>query len=46
MPAYAIAHYELAKALTQKGLKEEAANEFRKAAELDPHLTPPAASAH
>jgi protein O-GlcNAc transferase len=45
VPTYALAHHELAVALTQKGLKEEAAGEYRKAAELDPHLTPPPTSA-
>ena len=45
MPSSAMAHFELGKALTQKGLKDEAASEFRKAAELDPHLAPPAAPA-
>jgi Flp pilus assembly protein TadD len=43
-PSYALAHYELGAALIQKGLKEEAAGEYRKAAELDPHLVPPATS--
>jgi Flp pilus assembly protein TadD len=41
LPTYALAHRELGVALTQKGLKEEASTEYRKAAELDPHLTPP-----
>jgi Flp pilus assembly protein TadD len=46
MPSYALAHYELGLALTQKGLKEEAGGEYRKASELDPHLVAPATSAH
>jgi len=41
MPNFAPAHYQLGLALTQKGAKEEAGREFQKAAELDPHLTPP-----
>jgi Flp pilus assembly protein TadD len=46
MPGYALAHYELGAALNQKGLKNEAGGEYRKAAELDPHLIPPAPSGH
>jgi protein O-GlcNAc transferase len=42
MPSYALAHHELGAALSQKGLKDEAAGEYRKAAELDPRLVPPA----
>jgi len=42
MPDYALAHYELGVALTQKGQKDEAAGEFRKAADLDPQLAAPA----
>jgi len=41
MPSYALAHYELGVALSQKGQKDEAAGEYRKAAELDPQLAPP-----
>jgi Flp pilus assembly protein TadD len=41
MPNYALAHYELGLALSRKGQKEEASDEYRKAAELDPHLAPP-----
>jgi tetratricopeptide (TPR) repeat protein len=41
LPSYALAHYELGVALTQKGQKDEAASEFRKAVELDPQLGPP-----
>jgi len=41
MPSYAPAHYQLGLALQRRGEKNEAALEFRKAAELDPHLTPP-----
>jgi Flp pilus assembly protein TadD len=41
MPSYALAHYELGSALRQKGIKDEAEKEYRKAAELDPHLAPP-----
>jgi tetratricopeptide (TPR) repeat protein len=41
MPSYALAHYELGLALSQRGLKDEAGGEYRKAAELDPHLVPP-----
>ncbi len=46
MPSYALAHYELGLALNQKGSKEEASAEYRKATELDPHLVPPADPAH
>jgi tetratricopeptide (TPR) repeat protein len=41
-PGYAAAHYQLGLALNQKGEKDEAKKEFQRAAELDPHLTPPA----
>ena len=41
-PNFAQAHYQLAIALRRKGDKDEAAKEFRKAAELDPQLAPPA----
>ena len=41
MPSYALAHYELGAALSQKGLKDEADGEYKKAAELDPHLVTP-----
>jgi len=37
-PSYAPAHYQLAVALSRKGDKAEAAEEFKKAAELDPRL--------
>ncbi len=40
-PDYAPAHYQLALALKGKGQSEEAAREFQKAAELDPHLKAP-----
>ena len=36
---------ELGLALSQKGVKAEADGEYRKAAELDPHLTRPVSSA-
>jgi len=39
-PAFAQAHYELAVALSRKGDKAAAAEEFAKAAELDPKLKP------
>jgi len=39
-PSYAPAHYQLATALSRKGEKTEAAEEFKKAAELDPKLNP------
>ena len=39
-PSYAPAHYQLALALSRKGDKTEAAEEFQKAAELDPKLKP------
>jgi Flp pilus assembly protein TadD len=42
MPSYAPAHFQLGLALQRRGEKNEAAREFRKAAELDPRLTPPA----
>jgi Tfp pilus assembly protein PilF len=41
-PNYAQAHYQLAIALKRKGDQDESAREFRKAAELDPQLSPPA----
>ena len=41
-PNFAQAHYQLAIALRRKGDQDEAAKEFRKAAELDPQLAPPA----
>jgi len=41
-----MAHYELGLALSRKGQKEEAIGEYRKAAELDPHLATPAQSDH
>ena len=40
-PDYPPAHFQLGLALQRKGEKEEATKEFRKAAELDPRLTPP-----
>jgi len=40
-PKYAAAHFELGVALRQQGKSEEAQEEFRKATELDPRLTPP-----
>jgi Flp pilus assembly protein TadD len=40
-PNYAAAHFELGMALRQLGKTEEAHEEFRKATELDPRLTPP-----
>ena len=40
MPDYAMAHYQLGMALSQKGQKDEASSEFQKASELDPHLAP------
>lgn len=40
-PDYAPAHYELGLALLQQGKKEEASQEFQKAASLDPKLVPP-----
>jgi Flp pilus assembly protein TadD len=46
LPSYALAHYELGRALSQKGLSDEASGEYRKAAELDPHLASPAAASH
>jgi tetratricopeptide (TPR) repeat protein len=42
-PNYAAAHFELGVALRQQGKSEEAQEEFRKAASLDPRLTPPPA---
>jgi protein O-GlcNAc transferase len=41
-PGYALAHQQLAIALSRKGQAKEAAQEFRKASELDPRLKPPA----
>jgi Tfp pilus assembly protein PilF len=41
-PNYAQAHFQLAIALKRKGDKDESAKEFRRAAELDPQLSPPA----
>jgi tetratricopeptide (TPR) repeat protein len=41
-PDYAQAHFQLAIALRRKGEKDESAKEFRRAAELDPQLSPPA----
>lgn len=38
MPTYAMAHYQLARALAQKGQKKESDWEFQRAAELDRHL--------
>jgi Flp pilus assembly protein TadD len=43
-PKYAAAHFELGMALRQQGKSEEAQEEFRKAAELNPRLTPPPSS--
>jgi tetratricopeptide (TPR) repeat protein len=40
-PNYAAAHFELGMALRQQGKSDEAQEEFRKAAALDPRLTPP-----
>jgi tetratricopeptide (TPR) repeat protein len=40
-PDYAPAHYELGLALLELGKKEEASQEFQKAASLDPKLVPP-----
>jgi Flp pilus assembly protein TadD len=40
-PNYAVAHYQLAVALSRKGERTEAAQEFQKATELDPRLKPP-----
>ena len=41
-PKYAAAHFHLALALTQKGQKDEAKQEFQKAEDLDPALKAPA----
>jgi Flp pilus assembly protein TadD len=41
-PSYGLAHYQLAVALSRKGEKVEAAEEFKKAEELDPKLKPTA----
>jgi len=43
VPHYAPAHFELAIALRQMGKQEEAAEEFQRAAELDPKLVAPLA---
>ncbi len=40
-PDYAGAHFQLGLALQRKGEKDEAAKEFRRAAELDPRVTLP-----
>jgi Flp pilus assembly protein TadD len=40
-PGYAAAHYQLGLALQQSGKKDEAMQEFHRAAELDPHSTGP-----
>ncbi len=40
-PNYALAHYQLAIALSRKGEKNEASQEFQKASELDSRLKPP-----
>jgi Flp pilus assembly protein TadD len=40
-PNYAQAHYQLGLALQRKGEREESSREFRRAAELDPQLSPP-----
>jgi Flp pilus assembly protein TadD len=40
-PTYAPAHYQLALALTKKGKQDEAAEEFKKAAQLDSRLKAP-----
>ena len=40
-PDYAPAHFELAIALRQSGKSQEASEEFRRAAALDPKLIPP-----
>jgi Tfp pilus assembly protein PilF len=39
-PSYAPAHYELAMTLSRKGEKSAAAEEYKKAADLDPKLKP------
>ncbi len=41
VPTYAIAHYQLAMALAQKGQKDESGSEFQKASQLDSHLVAP-----
>lgn len=46
VPSYALAHYELGLALSQKGLRNEANGEYRKAAELDPQLAAPVSPGH
>jgi tetratricopeptide (TPR) repeat protein len=40
-PNYAPAHYQLGIALGRKGEKQQSSEEFKRAAELDPRLTPP-----
>jgi protein O-GlcNAc transferase len=40
-PDFGQAHYQLGVALRQKGATDESLKEFRRAAELDPQLTPP-----
>jgi Flp pilus assembly protein TadD len=40
-PNYATAHFELGMALRRQGKSDEAREEFRKAAALDPRLSPP-----
>jgi tetratricopeptide (TPR) repeat protein len=42
VPDYALAHYQLGFALQRKGERQESENEFKKAAELDSNLEPPA----
>jgi len=42
VPDYAFAHYQLGFALQRKGERQESENEFKKAAELDSNLEPPA----
>jgi Flp pilus assembly protein TadD len=41
VPTYAMAHYQLAVALAQKGQKDESSSEFQKASELDSRLVAP-----
>ena len=43
-PNYAPAHFQLGLALRQQGKPDEAQEEFRTAAKLDPRLTPPESS--
>jgi len=40
-PSFAAAHYQLGMALTQKGQKDEAMAEFKRASDLDPRLQIP-----